>query len=62
VENNRRHRIRRLIAFLSRECADAKPETAVTLSVLSGSSVLAFSRLPDNAVATALTRAVRLFF
>jgi len=61
VNHNRRHRIERLKAFLSRQHAHTKPETAMTLSVLSGSSVLAFSRLSDNAAATALTRLVRLF-
>jgi RNase P protein component len=62
VNHNRRHRIERLLAFLSRQHAQTRPETAMTLSVLSGSSVLAFSRLPENAVASALTRLVRLFF
>jgi hypothetical protein len=62
VQHNRRHRIERLAAFLSRERAQTKPETAVTLSVLSGSSVLAFSHLSENAAATAVTRLVRLFF
>jgi hypothetical protein len=37
------------------------PEYAVTLSVISGSSVLAFSRL-SNSAANAITGVVRLFF
>jgi hypothetical protein len=61
VRHNRRH-LKGLVAFLSRERAQTKPETAVTLSVLSGSSVLAFSHLSENGAATAVTRLVRLFF
>ena len=53
-------RIRRVITFLSRECAQTKPDTTVTLSVISGSSVLAFTKYSDGAV-TALTGLVRLF-
>jgi hypothetical protein len=37
------------------------PEYAVTLSVISGSSVLAFSRLSSSA-ANVITGVVRLFF
>ena len=62
MQHNRRNRIQRLVAFLSRERAQARPETAMTLSVLSGSSVLAVSHLSDGATATAVTRLVRLFF
>jgi hypothetical protein len=62
VKRSRRNRIERLVAFLSRERAEARPETAMTLSVLSGSSVLAFSHLSDGATATAVARLVRLFF
>ena len=54
-------RIRRVITFLSRECAQTKPDTTVTLSVISGSSVLAFTKFSGSAV-TALTGLVRLFF
>ena len=54
-------RIERVIAFLSRERAQAKPDTTVTLSVISGSSVLAFSGL-SNSAANVITGVVRLFF
>ena len=54
-------RIRRVITFLSRERAQTKPDTTVTLSVISGSSVLAFTKFSASAV-TALTGLVRLFF
>lgn len=57
-----RHRIGKLGEFLSRERAQTRPESAMTLSVISGTSVLAFSRVPDNAAATAVVRLVRLFF
>jgi hypothetical protein len=62
VKHNRSRLIEGIAAFLSRDDAQTKPETAVTLSVISGSSVLAFSRLSDNAAATAVARLVRLFF
>ena len=62
MKHDRSNRMRKLFAFLSREDAQARPETAMTLSVLSGSSVLAFSHLSDGATATAVTRLVRLFF
>ena len=54
-------RIERVLTFLSRERAQTKPDTTVTLSVISGSSVLAFTKLSGSAV-TALTGLVRLFF
>ena len=54
-------RIERVLTFLSRERAQTKPETAVTLSVISGSSVLAFTKLSGSAL-TALTGLVRLLF
>jgi hypothetical protein len=60
VKNNVR-RIERVLMFLSRERAQAKPDTTVTLSVISGSSVLAFTKLSGSAV-TALTGLVRLLF
>ena len=59
MRHNRRHRIQELIAFLSREHAQAMPDNAVTLSVISGTSVLAFTRLSDSA-ANAITVVVRL--
>ena len=53
-------RIGRVITFLSREHAQTKPDTTVTLSVISGSSVLAFTKLSGSAV-TAMAGLVRLF-
>ena len=58
---NESGRIKRFLAFLSRERAQTKPDTTVTLSVISGSSVLAFTKFSGSAV-TALTGLVRLFF
>ena len=60
MKQNRRHRIEELVTFLSRERAQTKPDLTMTLSVISGSSVLAFTRLSDSA-ASALTGLVRLF-
>jgi hypothetical protein len=60
VQHNER-RIERAITFLSRERAQTKPDTTVALSVISGSSVLAFTKFSGSAV-TALTGLVRLFF
>ena len=60
MKNDSRHRIERIATFLSREIAQTKPDSAVTLSVISGTSVLAVTRLSDNAV-TALAGLVRLF-
>jgi hypothetical protein len=60
VQHNGR-RIERAITFLSRELAQTKPDTTVALSVISGSSVLAFTKFSGSAV-TALTGLVRLFF
>ena len=57
---NSKHRIEELATFLSRESAQTMPEYALTLSVISGTSVLAFTRLSDSA-ANALTGVVRLF-
>ena len=54
-------RIEQAITFLSRELAQTKPDTTVALSVISGSSVLAFTKFSGSAV-TALTGLVRLFF
>ncbi|MFL5918949.1 MAG: hypothetical protein ACJ74X_09520 [Gaiellaceae bacterium] len=54
--------IERVNAFLSREHAQAKPDTTVTLSVISGSSVLAFTKLSGTGAVTALSGLVRLFF
>ena len=60
MTNYNGRRIERAIAFLSREVAQTKPDNTVILSVMSGSSVLAFTRVPGSAV-TALTGLVRLF-
>lgn len=57
---NESSQIKRFLAFLSREGAQAKPNSTVTLSVLSGSSLLAFEKFSGNAV-TAITGLVRLF-
>jgi len=56
-----RRRIERVIAFLSRERAQTKPDNTVVLSVITGTSVLAFTRVSESA-ATALTGLARLFF
>jgi hypothetical protein len=61
VQLYRRRRIERVITFLSRERAQTKPDTTVTLSVISGSSVLAFTKLSGSAF-PALTGLARLFF
>jgi hypothetical protein len=60
VTQHNRRRIERALAFLSREAAQTKPDNTVMLSVISGSSILAFTRVPGSAV-TALTGLVRLF-
>lgn len=60
MEQYGRH-IRRVITFLSRERAQTKPNTTLTLSVISGSSLLAFTKLSGSAE-TALTGLARLFF
>jgi hypothetical protein len=59
VKHNQRHRIESIATFLSRELAQTRPDT-LTLSVISGSSFLAFTRLSDSA-ASAVIRLVRLF-
>ncbi len=59
TQHEDRH-IKRALAFLSREAAQAKPDNTVVLSVISGTSLLAFTRVPGTAV-TALTGLVRLF-
>ena len=53
-------RIKRFLAFLSRERAQVKPNSTVTISVLSASSLLAFEKFSGNAV-TAITGLARLF-
>ena len=54
-------RIERVLTFLSRERAQTRPDNTVVLSVISGTSVLAFTKVPGSAV-TALSGLVRLFF
>jgi hypothetical protein len=61
VKQHHGRRIERALTFLSRERAQTKPDSTVTLSVISGSSVLAFTKLSGSAE-TALTGLVRLFF
>jgi hypothetical protein len=60
VTQHHRHRIQELLTFLSREVAQAKPDKTVTLTVISGSSLLAFTRFSENG-ASAVTSLVRLF-
>jgi len=55
-----RHRVYEFITFLSREHAQTKPDKTVTLTVISGSSFLAFTRFSENG-ANAVTSLVRLF-
>jgi len=61
VKSNIGRQIERALTFLSRERAQTRPDSTVTLSVISGSSVLAFTKLSGSAV-TALTGLARLFF
>jgi hypothetical protein len=61
VTKQERRRIERVITFLSRERAQTKPDNTVVLSVITGTSVLAFTRVSEGA-ATALTGLARLFF
>jgi hypothetical protein len=61
VKSNIGRQIERVLTFLSREHAQTRPDNTVTLSVISGSSVLAFTKLSGSAEA-ALTGLVRLFF
>jgi hypothetical protein len=60
VQQDQKHRIEELVMRLARERAQTMPEYAVTLSVISGSSVLAFTRLSSSA-ANVITGVVRLF-
>jgi len=60
VTQHDKHRIQELLTFLSREAAQAKPDKTVTLTVISGSSLLAFTRFSENG-ASAVTSLVRLF-
>jgi len=60
MQNIGRH-IGRDLAFLSREAAQAKPDNTVVLSVISGTSLLAVTRVSGESAVTALTGLVRLF-
>jgi hypothetical protein len=59
--HNESGRIKRFLAFLSRERAQMKPDSTVTLSVLSASSLLALEKFSGTAVLTAITGLARLF-
>ena len=61
MKHNGRHQIQELVTFLSRERAQTVPSNAFTLSVISGSSLLALTRLSETAAANAITGLVRLF-
>lgn len=54
-------RIKRFLAFLSRERAQMKPDSTVTLSLISASSLLAVEKFSGTAVVTAITGLARLF-
>ena len=60
MEQHDRHRVREFITFLSREHAQTKPDKTVTLTVISGSSFLAFTRFSESG-ASAVTSLARLF-
>jgi hypothetical protein len=60
VSRNQKHRIEQLFTALSRERAQTMPEYTLTLSVISGSSLLAFTRLSESA-AQAITSVGRFF-
>ena len=53
--------IERVLAFLSREAAQTKPDNTVVLSVLSGTSLLAVTKVSGESAVTALTGLGRLF-
>jgi hypothetical protein len=60
MKHHDRHRIHEFLTFLSREHAQTKPDKTVTLTVLSGCSFLAFTRISENG-ASAVSSLVRLF-
>jgi hypothetical protein len=60
MKHHDRHRIDEFLAFLSREHAQTKPDKTVTLTVISGSAFLAFTRVSENG-ASAVSSLVRLF-
>ena len=61
MRNNRQRHIQELISRLSRERAQTVPEYALTLSVVSGSTVLALHALLRTARTNAIKGVVRLF-
>jgi hypothetical protein len=61
VKQHNGRRIERVLTFLSRERAQTRPDNTVVLSVISGTSVLAFTKVSGSAV-TALSGLVRLLF
>ena len=60
MKQHNRHRIQEFLTFLSREHAQTKPDKTVTLTVISGSSFLALTRVSENG-ASAVSSLVRLF-
>ena len=60
MKQHNRHRIQEFLTFLSREHAQTKPDKTVTLTVISGSTFLAFTRVSENG-ASAVSSLVRLF-
>ena len=60
MKHHNRHRIQEFLTFLSREHAQAEPEKTVTLTVIAGSSFLAFTRFSEHG-ANAVSSLVRLF-
>lgn len=60
MKQHNRHRIQEFLTFLSREHAQTKPDKTVTLTVISGSAFLAFTRVSENG-ASAVSSLVRLF-
>ena len=60
MKHHDRHRIHEFLTFLSREHAQTKPDKTVTLTVISGSSFLAFTRFSESG-ASAVGSLVRLF-
>jgi hypothetical protein len=60
MKHHDRHRIQEFLAFLSREHDQAKPDKTVTLTVISWSAFLAFTRDSENG-ASAVSSLVRLF-
>jgi hypothetical protein len=57
---HRSYRRAKFIAGLSQECAQTTPQYAMSLSVISGTSLLNFTSVPRNAV-SALIGLARLF-